>query len=71
MPFIFSTAPWAGWPGMTAAKVLFPHGLEHVDSDIVLVGVYLLFIAANGLAWGAVIYVLARMSLGSWFTERS
>jgi hypothetical protein len=71
LPFMSPTAPWAGRPGMTAAGLLFPRGLQHVDSDLALVGLYLLVIVANGLVWGAAVYVLARVSLGRWFAERS
>jgi hypothetical protein len=71
LPFAFPAAPWAGWPGMTAAGLVFPHGLQQVDSDLVLIGLYLLVIVVNGLAWGAVLYVLARVAFGRWFTERA
>lgn len=71
LPFLFPTAPWAGWPGMAAARLFFPTGLEGVDSDLTIVGAYLLVISVNGLAWGAVIYLLARFALGRWFAERA
>jgi hypothetical protein len=71
LPFMFPTAPWAGWPGMTAARFIFPHGLQQVDSDLALVGAYVLFILVNGLAWGGAIYLLIRVALGRWFAERA